>query len=80
MKLLKLIIALILKFLLRPKKEDLQHELDKIEEQIAKKRQSMEDAKMAGFSGHYHALYNEWRVLCAKKNRLCKRLIRVQGD
>jgi len=80
MKYLRIIIALILKFLLRPKKEDLQHELDKIEEQIAKKRQSMEDAKMAGFNEHYHFLYKQWRVLCKKKNRLCKLLIRVQGD
>lgn len=80
MKLFRIILALILKYIFRPKKEDLPNEIDKLEEQIEAKRQAMSDAKMAGFNEHYHVLYNEWRLLCAKKNHLCKRYAKVQGD
>ena len=74
MKYLRIILALILKFLSRPKKEDLQHEYDKLVKQTEDKRQAMRDALDAGFDDYFHVLRKQWLQLCKKRNSAGKRL------
>ena len=73
-KLWTVILAMIRAYFSKPRKEDLADELDKLEEQIAAKKQSVENAMLADDMPCYHKYYGEWLQLCKQRNKVCRRL------
>ena len=73
-KLWTVILAMLRAYFSKPTEEDLQDELNRLEDEIDKKKIAIDAAMFAGDMGRYHKFYGEWVRLCVKANRLRKRI------